>query len=65
MLGLKTTTGQSWLDQVDQHLEEVIIDHAHCEKKAASTAMNLIFAYVEHDEVCHQMDAIVVEELEH
>lgn len=42
-----------------------MIDHAHCEKKAAGTAMNLIFAYVEDDELCREMEEIVVEELEH
>ena len=65
MLGLKSTTGQKWLDQIDQNLSDVLIDHAHCEKKAAGTALNLIFAYVEHDELCREMEAIVVEELEH
>ena len=65
MLGLKSKVGQRWLDQVDENLNDVLIDHAHCEKKAAGTAMNLIFAYVEHDELCREMEGIVVEELEH
>ena len=65
MLGLKSRTQRRWLEQVDENLGEVLIDHAHCEKKAAGTAMNLIFAYVEHDELCREMEAIVVEELEH
>ena len=65
MLGLKTLTGQQWLAQIDNNLNDVLIDHAHCEKKAAGTAMNLIVAYVEHDELCREMEAIVVEELEH
>jgi tRNA-(ms[2]io[6]A)-hydroxylase len=65
MLNLKSTTAPRWLEQVDQHLDEILIDHAHCEKKAAGTAMNLIFAYVEHDELCQEMQQIVVEELEH
>lgn len=65
MLGLKSATGSRWLDQVDEHLVDVLIDHAHCEKKAAGTALNLIFAYVERDDLCREMEAIVVEELEH
>jgi tRNA-(ms[2]io[6]A)-hydroxylase len=43
----------------------VLIDHAHCEKKAAGTALNLIFHYVENVELCREMTEIVGEELEH
>jgi tRNA-(ms[2]io[6]A)-hydroxylase len=65
MLGLYSQTAADWLLQVDQHLEEILIDHAHCEKKAAATAMNLIVAYVERLELCRELVAIVNEELEH
>ncbi len=65
MLSLQAETSERWLEQVDQHLDEILIDHAHCEKKAAGTAMNLIFAYVEHEELCREMVEIVNEELEH
>lgn len=65
MLHLKSQTSQRWFDQVDAHLDQVLIDHAHCEKKAAGTALNLIFAYVEDAELCREMTEIVNEELEH
>ena len=65
MLNLKSTSSERWLRQVDQHLEHILIDHAHCEKKAAGVAMNLIFAYVDHEELCQEMTTIVNEELEH
>ena len=65
MLHLKSTTDPRWLDQVDAHLDEVLIDHAHCEMKAAGTALNLMFAYVEDAELCREMSEIVNEELEH
>jgi tRNA-(ms[2]io[6]A)-hydroxylase len=42
-----------------------LIDHAHCEKKAAGCAMNLLFAYVENYELCREMTEIVNEELDH
>jgi tRNA-(ms[2]io[6]A)-hydroxylase len=51
--------------QVEAHLDELLIDHAHCEKKAAGTAMNLLFAYVDRVEVAQAMTEIVIEELEH
>ena len=41
MLSLQSTTSARWLAQVDHHLDEILIDHAHCEHKAASTAMGL------------------------
>jgi tRNA-(ms[2]io[6]A)-hydroxylase len=65
MLHLKAPTDASWLAQVDANLDEVLIDHAHCEKKAAGTALNLIFHYVEDIELCREMTEIVNEELEH
>jgi len=65
MLHLQSETSPRWLAQVDTGLEEMLIDHAHCEKKAAGTAMNLIFHYVENRDLCREMTEIVNEELEH
>ena len=64
MLHLQSESTTRWLDQVDQNLDEVLIDHAHCERKAASTAMHLMFEYVENEDLCQQMTGIVIEELE-
>ncbi len=65
MLHLQSESTSRWLEQVAQHLDEILIDHAHCERKAASTAMNLMNAYTEDRELCKQMKIIVEEELEH
>ena len=65
MLHLQSVSTSRWLAQVDEHLDEVLIDHAHCERKAASTAMNLMNSYTEHRELCREMTRIVEEELEH
>jgi tRNA 2-(methylsulfanyl)-N6-isopentenyladenosine37 hydroxylase len=65
MLHLQSESSSRWLAQVDSDLESILIDHAHCEKKAAGTALNLIFAYVENIELCREMTEIVKEELEH
>jgi tRNA-(ms[2]io[6]A)-hydroxylase len=65
MLNLKSSTSPRWWEQVRGNLDLLLIDHAHCEKKAAGTAMNLIFAYVDRVELCRELSAIVVEELEH
>jgi tRNA-(ms[2]io[6]A)-hydroxylase len=65
MLNLHSPSPERWLRQVATNLDEVLIDHAHCEKKAAGTAMNLLFAYVENAAVCRAMTEIVQEELSH
>jgi tRNA-(ms[2]io[6]A)-hydroxylase len=65
MLSLQSETSARWLAQVDANLEQILIDHAHCEKKAAGTAMNLIFAYVDRVELCRELTEIVNEELDH
>jgi tRNA 2-(methylsulfanyl)-N6-isopentenyladenosine37 hydroxylase len=65
MLSLQSETSRRWIEQIDAGLEEILIDHAHCEKKAAGTAMNLIFAYVDNEALCREMVEIVNEELDH
>jgi tRNA 2-(methylsulfanyl)-N6-isopentenyladenosine37 hydroxylase len=65
MLHLHSNSPDRWLAQVDKNLNEILIDHAHCEQKAAATAMTLMFEYVENEELCFEMMAIVSEELEH
>ena len=65
MLNLHAPSPDRWLAQVAGNVEELLVDHAHCEKKAAGTAMNLLFAYVEHGELCRAMTEIVQEELGH
>jgi tRNA-(ms[2]io[6]A)-hydroxylase len=65
VLHLQCDTPSRWRAQVDRDLPAILIDHAHCEKKAAGTALNLIFAYVENLELCRAMTEIVGEELEH
>lgn len=65
MLGLKSETGVEWVRRVEDQLEAVLIDHAHCEKKAAGTALNMIFSYVERVEVVTKLIEVVREELDH
>jgi len=65
MLNLKSATLPQWLLSVREHVDELLIDHAHCEKKAAGTAMNLIFAYVDRVDLVRELKTIVDEELEH
>ena len=65
MLSLQSASDARWLAQVDAHLDDVLIDHAHCEKKAAGVAMNLLFSYVDQVPLARAMTEIVNEELTH
>jgi tRNA-(ms[2]io[6]A)-hydroxylase len=65
MLNLHAPTPERWLAQVESNLDLLLIDHAHCEKKAAGVAMNLLFSYVENAELTRAMTEIVQEELDH
>lgn len=65
MLSLQSPSSARWLAQVESGLDEILIDHAHCEKKAAGVAMNLLFSYVDHIALAREMTEIVNEELAH
>jgi tRNA-(ms[2]io[6]A)-hydroxylase len=65
MLSLQSPSSARWLAQVESGLDEILIDHAHCEKKAAGVAMNLLFSYVDHVALAREMTEIVNEELAH
>jgi tRNA-(ms[2]io[6]A)-hydroxylase len=65
MLNLRSASPARWLEAVRRDVNSLLIDHAHCEKKAAGTALNLMFYYVEKEELLDAMTTIVKEELDH
>ena len=66
MLRLKSDTPASWVEHtVVPNLATVLIDHAHCEKKAASTAVALLFRYPDRTALLQPLSALAREELEH
>lgn len=62
---LPCPTPPAWLDWAQQHPQLLLIDHAHCEKKAAATALNLMFRYVERTELLIKLAQLAREELLH
>ncbi len=48
LAALLMPTPPRWVDAACEHWQELLLDHAYCEKKAASTALALIFAYPEY-----------------
>jgi tRNA 2-(methylsulfanyl)-N6-isopentenyladenosine37 hydroxylase len=65
MLRLTTETPRGWAEEALGAVEELLIDHAHCEKKAASTAVTLIFKYPERLHMLQPLSALAREELAH
>lgn len=62
---LPCRTPADWLDQAPGHLPELLIDHANCEKKAAGSALSLLYRYVEYPELMSALSKLAREELRH
>ena len=58
-------TPDAWIAQALQNQDILLIDHANCEKKAASTALNLLFRYVEKADLQYKLSRLAREELRH
>ena len=65
MLHLASSTDPEWLPRAEEHLDEVLLDHAHCEKKAAGAAMKLLFSYPHHRFLQEPLAELAREELAH
>ncbi len=65
MLNLANDTPVEWVGTVVPDMNTVLIDHAHCEKKAASTALSLLFRYADHQPMLRPLSELAREELRH
>ncbi len=65
MLHLASASAPDWAECALAHMDEVLLDHAHCEKKAASTALSMIFRYPEYAQLAVPMSELAREELRH
>ncbi len=62
---LRARTADAWFALAATRTDELLLDHANCEKKAASTALALMFAYPEDFELANRMSKLAREELRH
>ena len=62
---LTAATPAGWVEDALAHLPELLQDHANCEKKAASTALALMFAYPEDRALGAALSRLAREELRH
>lgn len=65
MLGLKLPTDPRWANIAEKNIEEILIDHAWCEQKAASTAISIIVTNPDKTELINEMSDLVREEMGH
>lgn len=62
---LPCQTPDKWLENALDNPVLMLIDHANCEKKAASTALNLIYRYIDNFELMNKMSKLAREEMRH
>jgi tRNA-(ms[2]io[6]A)-hydroxylase len=65
LLHLSAETDPEWASRAVLAIDTILLDHAHLEKKAASTAVNLIFRYPDHTALMRPLSELAREELDH
>ncbi len=65
MLGLKVSTDPRWIERVMEDVPRLLLDHAHCELKAAANALSLSARAMHHPRVLRALTEIAEEELQH
>ena len=65
MLGLKLPTDPRWVNIAEKSIEDILVDHAFCEQKAATSGISLIVKYPEHKKLVDEVTPLVAEEWGH
>ncbi len=65
VLGLELPTDPRWANIAEMNIEEILVDHAYCEQKAASSCISLIIQYPEKQELVEMLTPVVAEEWAH
>ena len=64
-LGLNLPTDPRWANIAEKHLQDILVDHAYCEQKAASSCISMIINFPEYDELVEVLTPVVAEEWSH
>ena len=62
---LTVSTPEEWLLEATERLPELLLDHANCELKAASTALGFLYRYPDRSALAQRMSRLAREELRH
>ena len=65
LLGLQLPTDPRWVNIAQMNIEDILVDHAYCEQKAASSCISLIVQYPDKKELVDMMTPVVAEEWSH
>ncbi|MDQ3392516.1 MAG: tRNA-(ms[2]io[6]A)-hydroxylase [Bacteroidota bacterium] len=65
MLGLKLPTDPRWIDIAKKNIEDILVDHAYCEQKAASSCISLIVQFSDRKKLVEMLTPVVAEEWSH
>uniref|UniRef100_UPI004049224E tRNA-(ms[2]io[6]A)-hydroxylase n=1 Tax=Fulvivirga sp. TaxID=1931237 RepID=UPI004049224E len=65
VLGLELPTDPRWVNIAEKSIEEILIDHAYCEQKAATSCISLIVNYYDKAELVDMLTPVVAEEWSH
>jgi tRNA-(ms[2]io[6]A)-hydroxylase len=65
VLGLELPTDPRWVNIAGKNMEEILIDHAYCEQKAASSCISLIVNFPDKERVVEVLTPVVAEEWSH
>lgn len=64
-LGLELPTDPRWINIAEKNIQDILIDHAYCEQKAASSCISLIMLYPEKEKLVEVLTPVVAEEWSH
>ena len=64
-MGLELPTDPRWINIAEKNIEDILVDHAYCEQKAASSCISLIISYPEKKNLVEALTPVVAEEWSH
>jgi tRNA-(ms[2]io[6]A)-hydroxylase len=64
-LGLELPTDPRWINIAEKNIEDILVDHAYCEQKAASSCISLIVTYPDKQKLVDLLTPVVAEEWSH
>jgi len=65
VLGLELPTDPRWVNIAEMQIEDILVDHAYCEQKAASSCISIIVQYPDYEKVTEVLTPVVAEEWSH
>ena len=64
-LGLELPTDPRWINIAEKNIIDILVDHAYCEQKAASSCISLIVLYHDKKKLVEVLTPVVAEEWAH